>query len=154
MSQVRQEEPSMLARAEAIQRQIHELSSRDMELWSVVVLIVLVMTGGFFALAAPNLVWAHRVVLIQPAYLPQLLFGLVCLVVLFNLYLLSKRVALNATRKALISELVLNERLESRIAIEEVLSRWRRLEVDEAGLRRVRMANVAGYSNVPVRAVR
>lgn len=45
-------------------------------------------------------------------------------------------------------------RMESRIAIEELLSRWQRLEVDEAGLRRVRMANVAGYSNVPVRAVR
>ena len=45
-------------------------------------------------------------------------------------------------------------RMESRIAIEEMGRRWRRLEVDEAGLRRVHMANVAGYSNVPVRAVR
>jgi cytochrome P450 len=45
-------------------------------------------------------------------------------------------------------------RMESRIAIEELATRWRRLEVDEAGLRRVQMANVAGYSNVPVRAVR
>jgi cytochrome P450 len=45
-------------------------------------------------------------------------------------------------------------RMESRIAIEEIIKRWRRLEVDEAGLRRVHMANVAGYSNVPVRAVR
>ena len=44
-------------------------------------------------------------------------------------------------------------RMESRIAIEELATRWRRLEVDEAGLRRVRMANVAGYSNVPVHAV-
>ena len=45
-------------------------------------------------------------------------------------------------------------RMESRIAIEELAMRWRRLEVDEAGLRRVQMANVAGYSNVPVQAVR
>jgi cytochrome P450 len=45
-------------------------------------------------------------------------------------------------------------RMESRIAIEELATRWQRLEVDEAGLRRVRMANVAGYANVPVRAVR
>jgi cytochrome P450 len=42
-------------------------------------------------------------------------------------------------------------RMEGRIAIEELATRWRRLEVDEAGLRRVHMANVAGYSNVPVR---
>ena len=45
-------------------------------------------------------------------------------------------------------------RMESRIAIEELATRWQRLEVDEAGLRRVQMANVAGYANVPVRAVR
>jgi cytochrome P450 len=42
-------------------------------------------------------------------------------------------------------------RMESRIALEELAKRWRSIEIDEAGLRRVRMANVAGYSNVPVR---
>jgi cytochrome P450 len=44
-------------------------------------------------------------------------------------------------------------RMESRVAIEELAARWPRLEVDHSGLRRVQMANVAGYSNVPVRAV-
>jgi cytochrome P450 len=42
-------------------------------------------------------------------------------------------------------------RMESRIAIEEMRKRWGRFEVDEAGLRRVSMSNVAGYSNVPIR---
>jgi cytochrome P450 len=45
-------------------------------------------------------------------------------------------------------------RMESRIAIEELAARWQRFEVDEAGLRRVHMSNVAGYSHVPVRAAR
>jgi cytochrome P450 len=45
-------------------------------------------------------------------------------------------------------------RMESRIAIEELARRWGRLEVDAAGLRRVHMSNVAGYSNVPVAAAR
>ena len=45
-------------------------------------------------------------------------------------------------------------RMESRIAIEELAARWKGLEVDQAGLRRVHMSSVAGYSNVPVRAVR
>ena len=45
-------------------------------------------------------------------------------------------------------------RMESRIAVEELAKRFRRLEVDEDGLRRVHMSNVAGYSNVPVTAVR
>lgn len=44
-------------------------------------------------------------------------------------------------------------RLESRVAIEEVVARWPHYEVDEAGLRRVAMSNVAGWSNVPVRVL-
>lgn len=45
-------------------------------------------------------------------------------------------------------------RMESRIAIEEMVRRWPRYEIDEAGLRRVHMSNVAGFSNVPVHIVR
>src|SRR5438067_1047019 len=44
MSEVRQEQPSMLAKADDIQRQIHDLSSRDMQLWSIVSLVILVLT--------------------------------------------------------------------------------------------------------------
>ncbi|MHB1710357.1 MAG: cytochrome P450, partial [Acidimicrobiales bacterium] len=43
-------------------------------------------------------------------------------------------------------------RMESRIAIEELARRRPRYEIDHDGLRRVQMANVAGFSNVPVRA--
>jgi cytochrome P450 len=45
-------------------------------------------------------------------------------------------------------------RMESRIAVEELMKRWRRLEVDEGGLERVQMSNVAGYSKVPVHTAR
>ena len=45
-------------------------------------------------------------------------------------------------------------RMESRIALEELAKRWRRLDVDHDGLQRVHMSNVAGYSHVPVQAVR
>jgi cytochrome P450 len=44
-------------------------------------------------------------------------------------------------------------RLESRVAVEELGRRWPRYEVDEDGLRRVMMSNVAGYANVPVRVI-
>jgi diguanylate cyclase (GGDEF)-like protein len=131
MSEVRQEQPSMLARADEIQRQIHDLSSRDMQLWSIVSLIILVLTAGFLALIAPNLVWAQRIIRIEQAYLPQLVFGLICLVVLFNIYLLSQRVTLNSTRKALISELVLNERLESLSLIDPLTQLFNRRALNE-----------------------
>jgi cytochrome P450 len=43
-------------------------------------------------------------------------------------------------------------RAESRIAIDELATRCPHFEIDEAGLKRVHMSNVAGYSNVPVRS--
>lgn len=131
MSQVRQEQPSMVARAEEIQRQIHELSSRDLQLWSIVSLVVLVLTAGFLALVAPNLVQTQRVIHIEQAYLPQLFFGLLCLIVLFNIYLLAQRLTLNSTRKALISELVLNERLESLSLIDPLTQLFNRRALNE-----------------------
>ena len=41
-------------------------------------------------------------------------------------------------------------RLEARIAFEEIRRRWPGFAVDESGLKRVTMSNVAGYVNVPV----
>jgi cytochrome P450 len=41
-------------------------------------------------------------------------------------------------------------RLESRVAIEEWGRRWTEFSVDESRLERVHMANVAGYSSIPV----
>jgi cytochrome P450 len=41
-------------------------------------------------------------------------------------------------------------RLESNLAFEGIRRRWPRFEVQHEGLRRVNMANVAGYSNVPI----
>jgi cytochrome P450 len=41
-------------------------------------------------------------------------------------------------------------RLESNLAFEGIRSRWPHFEVKHDGVRRVNMANVAGYSNVPV----
>jgi cytochrome P450 len=45
-------------------------------------------------------------------------------------------------------------RLEGRLAFEEIRIRWPSFTVEEAGLRRVTMSNVAGYSHVPVRVTR
>jgi diguanylate cyclase (GGDEF)-like protein len=146
MSEVRQEQPSMLARADAIQRQIHALSSRDMQLWSIVTLVILVLTAGFLAVVAPNLTVAQRLIRIEQGYLPQLFVGLLCLIVLFNIYLLSQRSALNATRKALISELVLNERLENLSLIDPLTQLFNRRALNELLSHQVARANRTGSS--------
>jgi diguanylate cyclase (GGDEF)-like protein len=144
MSDVRPAPPSMVARAEELQRQIQELSTRDMQLWSIVSLVVLVLTGGFLALLAPNFMWAQRIFKVEQAYLPQLFFGLISLIVLFNIYLLSQRTALNATRKALISELVLNERLESLSLVDPLTQLLNRRALTELISHQLARANRSG----------
>src|SRR6266550_4342166 len=111
MAQSRHEknvQPSMLARTEDIQQQIQELSGRDLQLWSIGILIMLVLTSGLLALILPNLVWAQRVIRVEQAYLPQLFFGLISLVLLFNIYLLTQKRTLNSTRRA-VNELIPRE---------------------------------------------
>jgi cytochrome P450 len=44
-------------------------------------------------------------------------------------------------------------RMESRVALEELTRIMPRFEVDDSGLQRVHMSNVAGYSHVPVRVL-
>jgi len=115
-----------------------------MQLWSIVSLVILVLTTGFLALIAPNLVWTQRLIKIEQSYLPQLFFGLICLVVLFNIYLLSQRVALNSTRRALISELVLNERLESLSLIDPLTQLFNRRALNELISHQVARSNRNG----------
>lgn len=141
--------PSMLVRAEEIQQQIQQLSGRDLQLWSIALLVVLVLTAGILALLWPNLVWAQRILRIEhveQSYLPQLFFGLISLVLLSNIYLLSQKLTLNSTRRALIRELVLNERLENLSLIDPLTQLPNRRAMNELIPREVARANRLGSS--------
>ena len=136
--------PSMLARADEIQKQIQEISGRDLQLWSIGVLVIIVLTAGMMALLLPNVIWAQRVIRAEHAYLPQLFFGLISLVLLCNIYLLTQKVALNTTRRALIGELVLNERLESLSLVDPLTQLLNRRALNELIPREVARANRLG----------
>ena len=136
--------PSMLERAEQIQREIQQLSGRDLQLWSIGVLVMIVLAAGMLALIFPNIVWAQRVIHIESAYLPQLFFGLISLILLFNIYLLGQKISLNNTRRTLISELVLNERLESLSLVDPLTELLNRRALNELIPREVARANRLG----------
>ena len=140
----RKVQPSMLARAEEIQNQIDQLSGRDLQLWSIGILLILVLTSGLLALVWPNLTWSPHLVHIEHAYLPQLFFGLISLVLLGNVYLISQKRTLNATRHALIRELVLNERLESLSLIDPLTQLLNRRAVNELIPRETSRCNRTG----------
>jgi diguanylate cyclase (GGDEF)-like protein len=142
----RNAQPSMLVRAEEIQQQIQQVSGRDLQLWSIGILVILVLTGGIVAFVLPNLVLAQRIMHVDQTYLPQLFFGLISLVLLFNIYLLGQKFTLNATRRALIRELVLNERLESLSLVDPLTQLLNRRAMNELIPREVARANRLGSS--------
>lgn len=78
-----------LDRSEEIQRQIQALSSRDWQLWSIGILVILVLSAGFLAVMFPN-ISLRRDVELDGRMLPQFFFGLVTLIVLFNVYVTAR----------------------------------------------------------------
>ncbi len=113
-------ESSISTRAQQIDEQIRHSSEYDVQLWSIGFLTLLMSATVVLAFVAPNLAWTPRTLKIDDRYLPELLFGLISLVLLFNISLLLQKAALNATRRTLIGELALNERLESLSLVDPV----------------------------------
>ncbi len=141
---VHKPQPPTSSRTEQIQDQISHLSSRDLQLWSIGLLVILVLTAGLLAFVMPNVIWAQKVIRIEEGYLPQLFFGLISLVLLFNIYLLTQKLSLNSTRRILIGELVQNERLESLSLIDPLTQLLNRRAMDQLIPKEVAHANRLG----------
>jgi diguanylate cyclase (GGDEF)-like protein len=131
-------------RTEEVQRQICVLSGRDLQLWSISLLVILVLGAGFAALIAPNLMWQPGLLRIEARYLPQLMFGLISLVLLFNIYIARQKRELNATRNALVQELIFSERVEGLSLIDPLTQLFNRRAVDQILAKEVIRANRMG----------
>ena len=90
-------------------RDLRTLDGRDVHLWSLGIIVLLVVTAGFVALVVPNLMWEKQTLRVDGRYLPQLFYGFVTLVLLFNLYALNKKRELRHAREELLRQLVRSE---------------------------------------------
>ena len=99
-------------RAQDLRKEINALEGRDLQLWSIGILIILVVAAGFVALVLPNLTWELAFARQQGRYLPQLFFGFIALIILFNIYVLQQRRQLGHTREELIRQLIRSEAAE------------------------------------------
>jgi diguanylate cyclase (GGDEF)-like protein len=143
-SSLRSMDRSGTHRTEEIQQEIDQLSSRDWQLWSIGILLMLVFASGFLALVLPNLAWSQRNLILDHRFVPQLMFGLITLVVLVNIYLVSQRKSLNSTRGSLIRELVYNQRLENLSLYDPLPNLFNRRAMDEFVSREVTRVNRQG----------
>jgi diguanylate cyclase (GGDEF)-like protein len=106
-----------------IEQKIRALDWRDLQLWLIASLALLIIFAGFLALLIPHILGQLSMVVAHDQNLPTLLVGLICLLVLLNIYLFRERHVLLATRRELILELQRAERRAHTDALTGVYNR-------------------------------
>jgi diguanylate cyclase (GGDEF)-like protein len=127
-----------------IYRELRQLHTRDWQLWSICALVIVVIAIGFAAFLLPNLVWASAVLHSDHRYFPQLFFGLIVLIVLFNVYILDQKRALNRAQAEMLCHLVESTEAKQVAIIDPLTSVFNRRYMDEAIPREVSRAQRAG----------
>jgi diguanylate cyclase (GGDEF)-like protein len=116
---------------EEIQRQLTIQTSRDPQLWSIFALTLLVLASGLMAARDSHL-------------LSQVVFCLVALVALFNVYTVDQRRTLSQTRLQLIQELSLHDTLARQSYLDPLTQAINRESMDVVVGRELTRANRQG----------
>ena len=132
------------ARTEQLHQQINKLAGRDIQLWSVGMVVMLLFAAGFLVVALPNLIWTPGRREFQPAQLAQLVIGLFLLVMIFSAYVFDQKRTQHRTREELIREIVFNERLESFSLVDPLTQIFNRRYLDQVLPKEINRANRRG----------
>jgi diguanylate cyclase (GGDEF)-like protein len=118
-------------RSHEIQEHIGALAGRDLQLLSIALLLLLVLSGGILALVVPNLIATSKTLHTDSRMLPQLFFGLTTLIILFNAYILLQKRDLSVTRRRLVEELIFSERMEAVSLVDPVTQLFNRRAMEQ-----------------------
>ena len=108
---------------EQLETEIRKLDWRDLQLWCLGAFVLLVVAAGFLSLLIPEILWQAQSVLARQPDAPQLIFGLIMLLVLLNVYLFQQRRILLRTRQYLIMQLQMAERTARTDALTGIFNR-------------------------------
>lgn len=129
------------ARTQLLDHQARALSGRDLQLWSLGFLIMLVLVGGVLAFAVPGMQASTR---LQLRYLPQLSIGLIALITLLNVYLFAQRRELERLRHQVVRELALGEGYEKFAVLDPLTQVFRRAQLPDLLNRELARSNREG----------
>lgn len=108
---------------EQIEYKIHDLEWRDLQLWLISAVVLVVIAAGFLAIVSPALFSQATVIFGRQDNAGSLFFGLIALMVLLNVYLFQQRLNLLRTRRELIRQLQIAERTARTDALTGVYNR-------------------------------
>lgn len=141
-----EQEQSQKPQVEELRREIRALEGRDLQLWSIGLLVLLVVAAGFVAVIWPNLMWSMGEMRLDGRYVPQLVFGFVVLVVLFNIYALQQRRNLRNTRDELVRQMLRSEAAERLSLVDPLTETFNRRYLDQILPKEVSRADRRGSS--------
>ena len=127
-----------------LQEQMKSNSRRDVHLWTLVIVVLVILAVGLVGILAPALAWKTIAVNADFRYLPQLFWGIIALVALFSIYVISQRREVNATRIALIQELIISEHLQAFSLLDPVTQLLNSCAIDNIADREIARANRSG----------
>jgi diguanylate cyclase (GGDEF)-like protein len=125
-------------------RDMEALSARDWQLWSICALMLVVVAIGFSAFILPNLVWSGAPLHADHHYMPQLFFGLLTLIILFNVYILEQKRTIDRTRQRLLRELVESAKAKEVALVDPLTSVFNRRYMEEIFPREISKAARGG----------
>ncbi len=129
---------SVIAR---ISGQLAAIEKRDWELWTIVVGTGLLTGAALVALLFPAAILHQGVVRLDIAISRELFAGLVALLVLFNTYVISRRMQLRRMREAVISTAVQNELIRLQSFMDPLTEVYNRRSLDDMATRYIARAN-------------
>jgi diguanylate cyclase (GGDEF)-like protein len=115
-------------RAQEASRKFRALSTRDLQLWSLGFLTMLVLVSGLLCFLLPN---THANFKVELRYVPQLSMGLIALVLLLNIYVMDQRRELDRVRHQLVRELAVAESFERFAVLDPLTQVFRRNHLRE-----------------------
>jgi diguanylate cyclase (GGDEF)-like protein len=136
--------PDLDLTAANFSRQIRRVDERDLQLWSIGLLIFMVVAAGFIGVVLPNLSLDLTSIQVNGRFLPQLFFGFIALIVLFNIYAIGQRRALRKTRDQLLAQFIRSETAERLSLVDPMTQVFNRRYLETAVAREVSRAHRRG----------
>ena len=132
---------SVLAR---VSGQLAVIEKRDWELWLIVTLSGIVVGAGLLALTFPSAFMSGERLRMEIEVSRELFLGLVALLILFNTYIITRRLELRKTREALISTALQGELLRLQSFTDPLTEVFNRRSLDEMAAKYISRAKRLG----------
>lgn len=127
-----------------LSQQLAGIEKRDRELWMLVVGIGIVIATGLLLVLFPATFLSDGRFYFQVSMSKELFFGLVCLLVLFNLYIISRRLEFRKLRQQLVSSTLQSELLRLQSFMDPLTEIYNRRSLDDIATKYISRARRDG----------